>query len=383
MTVQEQETNGQVATERHPVRGRRRRRDDLAEPAGGEELRQLGPADGPWRSCSSAPRTTTTSASSSSAAAATPSAPAPTSTCSTPSSSGTTNKSVKIAQVSARTFDRAFNLSKPTIAVVEGYAVAGGFELFDLLRLRHRRRRREDRRLPHPPRAVRRRRPDLPPPALHRPAQDQGAAAHGQAAVRQGVRGVGSGQRLALRPRSSSRRSADFVAPMLDKSAFTMRITKLAANRGLDGDTETLIALESMTCNVAHQSAGRQGGRAGVPREARAGLEARLAPVVRHDERPALAGRFASNHRHGPSPERRERWATVETRATESHAPGLRRSAHRAMVEPARTRHSETDDRWFVLRSPYLDGIPRQPLKDQAAGPAAGPRQPAAGARRG
>ena len=42
---------------------------------------------------------------------------------------GTTNASVKIAQVSARTFDRAFNLAKPTIAVVEGYAVAGGFEL--------------------------------------------------------------------------------------------------------------------------------------------------------------------------------------------------------------------------------------------------------------
>ena len=47
---------------------------------------------------------------------------------------------------------------------------------------------------------------------------------------------------------------AEFIAPMKDKSAFTMRITKLAANRGLDGDTETLIALESMTCNVAHQS---------------------------------------------------------------------------------------------------------------------------------
>ena len=42
---------------------------------------------------------------------------------------GTTNNSVKIAQVSARTFDRAFTLAKPTIAVVEGYAVAGGFEL--------------------------------------------------------------------------------------------------------------------------------------------------------------------------------------------------------------------------------------------------------------
>ena len=47
---------------------------------------------------------------------------------------------------------------------------------------------------------------------------------------------------------------ADFIAPLIDKSAFTMRITKLAANRGLDGDTETLLALESMTCNVAHQS---------------------------------------------------------------------------------------------------------------------------------
>src|SRR3989337_3598357 len=42
---------------------------------------------------------------------------------------GTTNNSVRIAQVSARTFARAFNLAKPTVAVVEGYAVAGGFEL--------------------------------------------------------------------------------------------------------------------------------------------------------------------------------------------------------------------------------------------------------------
>src|ERR1700756_3404580 len=42
---------------------------------------------------------------------------------------GTTNASVRIAQVSARTFDRAFNLQKPTVAVVEGHAVAGGFEL--------------------------------------------------------------------------------------------------------------------------------------------------------------------------------------------------------------------------------------------------------------
>src|SRR5438552_5275236 len=41
----------------------------------------------------------------------------------------TSANSIKIAQVSARTFDRAFNLQKPTVAVVEGHAVAGGFEL--------------------------------------------------------------------------------------------------------------------------------------------------------------------------------------------------------------------------------------------------------------
>src|SRR5437588_12005530 len=39
---------------------------------------------------------------------------------------GTTNNSVEIAQVSPRTYDRAFNLQKPTVAVVEGCAFAGG-----------------------------------------------------------------------------------------------------------------------------------------------------------------------------------------------------------------------------------------------------------------
>ena len=120
---------------------------------------------------------------------------------------GTTNNSVKIAQVSARTFDRAFNLAKPTVAVVEGYAVAGGFELMISCDFARRLRRRQDRRLPHPPRAVRRRRADLPPAALHRHAQDQGADAHRQAAVRQGVRGVGPRQRVGAGRGSSTRRS--------------------------------------------------------------------------------------------------------------------------------------------------------------------------------
>src|SRR4051812_4063850 len=173
---------------------------------------------------------------------------------------GTTNNSVKIAQVSARTFDRAFNLSKPTIAVVEGHAVAGGFELMiscDFAICAH----------------------DAQIGDFHiRRALFGGAGPIYRLPRYIGLRKT---KELLLTGKLLSGRQcedwglanvsaptdeleqaiAEFVAPLKDKSAFTMRITKLAANRGLDGDTETLIALESMTCNVAHQS---QDAREGV-----------------------------------------------------------------------------------------------------------------------
>jgi enoyl-CoA hydratase len=166
---------------------------------------------------------------------------------------GTTNNSVKIAQVSARTFDRAFNLGKPTIAVVEGYAVAGGFELLiscDFCIAA------EDARIGdfHIRRAlfggagpIYR----LPRYIGLRKTKEllfTGKLLSGKECEDWGLANVSA-------PADQLDQAiADFVAPMIDKSAFTMRITKLAANRGLDGDTETLIALESMTCNVAHQS---------------------------------------------------------------------------------------------------------------------------------
>jgi enoyl-CoA hydratase/carnithine racemase len=166
---------------------------------------------------------------------------------------GTTNKSVKIAQVSARTFARAFDLGKPTIAVVEGYAVAGGFELAiscDFLIAAD----------------------DAKIGDFHiRRALFGGAGPIYRLPRYIGVRRTKellftgkllSGKEckewdlanVSAPTEQLEEAIAAFVAPMLDKSAFTMRITKLAANRGLDGDTETLIALESMTCNVAHQS---------------------------------------------------------------------------------------------------------------------------------
>ncbi|HYR29044.1 MAG TPA: enoyl-CoA hydratase/isomerase family protein, partial [Thermoanaerobaculia bacterium] len=149
--------------------------------------------------------------------------------------------------------DRAFNLAKPTVAVVEGYAVAGGFELMiscDFAVVS------DDARIGdfHIRRAlfggagpIYR----LPRYIGLRKTKEllfTGKLLSGKECEDWGLANVSA-------PAEELEQAiADFVAPMKDKSAFTMRITKLAANRGLDGDTETLLALESMTCNVAHQS---------------------------------------------------------------------------------------------------------------------------------
>ena len=71
---------------------------------------------------------TRASAPSCSAAAATPSAGADLSQLVGPKLS-TTVASLDLAQLSAKTYDHFFNMKKPTIAAIEGYAVAGGFEL--------------------------------------------------------------------------------------------------------------------------------------------------------------------------------------------------------------------------------------------------------------
>src|ERR1700755_381124 len=186
---------------------------------------------------------------------------------------GTTNNSVKIAQVSARTFDRAFNLAKPTIAVVEGYAVAGGFELMiscDFCIAA------DDARIGdfHIRRAlfggagpIYR----LPRYIGIRKTKELLLTGKLLSGVECYQWGLANAHAPADQLDEAIRK---FAEPMLDKSAFTMRITKLAANRGLDGDTETLIQLESMTCNVAHQS-----------QDAKEGVQAFLAkrdPVWKH-----------------------------------------------------------------------------------------------------
>src|SRR3954447_21396151 len=165
----------------------------------------------------------------------------------------TTTRSIEIAQVSARTYDHIFNLRKPTIAVVEGYAVAGGFELmiscdFCIAAT--------DAKIGdfHIRRAlfggagpIYR----LPRYIGLRKAKElmlTGKLLTGQECYEWDLANV------AAPPEELDQAVADFVAPLKDKGALIMHVTKMTANRGLDGDTETLIALETMACNVIHQS---------------------------------------------------------------------------------------------------------------------------------
>jgi enoyl-CoA hydratase len=171
----------------------------------------------------------------------------------------TTTKSIELAQVSARTYDRIFNLKKPTIAVVEGYAVAGGFELMiscDFCIAS------SDAQIGdfHIRRAlfggagpIYR----LPRYIGLRKAKElmlTGKLLSGQECYEWNLANV------AAPPERLEEAILEFVAPLKDKGALIMHITKLTANRGLDGDTETLIALESMACNVIHQSADAREG---------------------------------------------------------------------------------------------------------------------------
>ncbi|WP_373928759.1 enoyl-CoA hydratase/isomerase family protein [Sphingomonas aerolata] len=167
--------------------------------------------------------------------------------------------SLQLAIDSARTYDKIYNMSKPTIAAVEGYAVAGGFELMISCDF----------------------------------ALAASEAKIGDFHIRRALFG-GAGPIYRLPRYIGMRKSkelmltgklltgdetvewnlcnasapadkfdaliADFCAPLIDKSPFCMWMTKMALNRGMDADTNTLITLETMTCNVVHHSADAKEG---------------------------------------------------------------------------------------------------------------------------
>lgn len=174
---------------------------------------------------------------------------------------GTSRDSLKLANFSAKTYDRIQTMDKPTIAVVEGYAVAGGFELMISTDF----------------------------------AIAEDSAKMGDFHIRRALFG-GCGPIYRL-PRIMGLRKSkelmlsgklltgieaaspewnlcnasapadqlddlvtEFVTPFTELSPFCMKVTKNTLNRGLDADQESLIVMEQMACNVCHNSSDAKEG---------------------------------------------------------------------------------------------------------------------------
>jgi enoyl-CoA hydratase len=167
--------------------------------------------------------------------------------------------SIDLAQKSAKTYDHIFNLKKPTIAAVEGYAVAGGFELmiscdFALASTEAKIGDFHIRRALFGGAGPIYRLPRMIGMRRAKELMLTGKLLTGQECADWGlVNGCAS-------PEKFDALIGEFCAPLIDKSPFCMWMTKMAVNRGLDADTDSLIVLETMTCNVVHHSADAKEG---------------------------------------------------------------------------------------------------------------------------
>jgi len=168
---------------------------------------------------------------------------------------GTSAESLKLANFSAKTYDQIQTMDKPTIAVVEGYAVAGGFELVISCDF-----------------------------ALAADTAQIGDF-HIRRALFGGcgpiyrlprIMGLRKAKELMLTGKLLSGKEAaspewnlcnasapeeeldelvaEFVGQLTALSPFCMKVTKNTLNRGLDADQESLIVMEQMACNVCHNS---------------------------------------------------------------------------------------------------------------------------------
>jgi enoyl-CoA hydratase len=172
---------------------------------------------------------------------------------------GASADSLQIAIDSARCYDKMFNMKKPTIAAVEGYAVAGGFELAistDFLLCA------DECRIGdfHIRRAL-----FGGAGPIYRLPRYMGLRRSKELMLTgkllSGAQAVEWDLANAHAPAADfDQLIEEFCAPMLELSSFCMWMTKKAVNRGLDADTESLIALETMTCNVVHHSADAKEG---------------------------------------------------------------------------------------------------------------------------
>lgn len=161
--------------------------------------------------------------------------------------------SLQLAIDSARTYDKIFNMRKPTIAAVEGYAVAGGFELmiscdFALATTDAKIGDFHIRRALFGGAGPIYRLPRMIGMRRSKELMLTGKLLTGEQCADWGLVNAAA-------PKGEfDQLIKDFCAPLIDKSPFCMWMTKMAVNRGLDADTNSLITLETMTCNVVHHS---------------------------------------------------------------------------------------------------------------------------------
>lgn len=161
--------------------------------------------------------------------------------------------SIKVAGQAARTFAKLYEMPKPTVAVVHGYAVAGGFELMISA--------------------------DFAIAASNAKIGDfhiRRALMGGAGPIYRLPRLVGMrrAKEIILTGRTMSGDEAErinlvnvsappdrlddavdeFIRPLRALSPMAMAITKMALNRGLDADTQTLMTLENFACSLMHQT---------------------------------------------------------------------------------------------------------------------------------
>jgi enoyl-CoA hydratase len=168
---------------------------------------------------------------------------------------GTSKTSLELANLSAKTYDRIHTMDKPTVSVIEGYAVAGGFELaistdFAIIA--------DEAQIGdfHIRRALFGgcgpiyRLPRIMGIRKSKELMLTGKLLSGKAAASPEWNLCNASAPAA----DLDQRVADFIADLVDKSPFCMKVTKNTLNRGLDADTESLIVMEQMACNVVHNS---------------------------------------------------------------------------------------------------------------------------------
>ena len=166
---------------------------------------------------------------------------------------------LEVARESARVCDRIHRSPKPSVAVLEGYTTAGGFEIMincdfaiadeeALVGDFHIRRALFGGAGP-----IYR----LPRMLGMRKAKElmlTGKLLTGREAVDFGLI-------TDCAPAAELDATVDaFVAQLTDKSPYAMAVTKMALNRGLDGDTETLMVLETLAAGLVLESKDAQEG---------------------------------------------------------------------------------------------------------------------------